>query len=70
MSLAMFIVELPTHYSTAYHRLARVTGHLYLILIVCGMFVPTAMKCPIVHGDDTQPSDSIMGSLGCLVSLS
>ncbi len=44
-------------------RLARVTGLLYLLLAVCGMFSPMVLETLVVPGDAATTADNILGSL-------
>jgi hypothetical protein len=43
-------------------RLARVTGLLYLVLAVVGMFSPTVLESLVVPGDAGATADAVLGS--------
>jgi hypothetical protein len=43
-------------------RLARLTGLLYLVLAVCGMFSPTVLQALVVPGNAAATADTILGS--------
>ncbi len=45
-------------------RLARLTGFLYLLLAVCGMFAPTVLELLVVPGDAAATAARLSGSLG------
>lgn len=44
-------------------RLARVTGVLYLVIVVFGMLSPTVLETLVVPGDAVATADNILGSL-------
>jgi hypothetical protein len=49
-------------------RLARVTGLLYLVLVVFGMFAPIVLETLVIPGDAAATADSILGAQPVFVS--
>jgi Domain of unknown function (DUF4386) len=49
--------------STSIRRLGRVTGLLYLVIVVFGMLSPTVFETVVVPGDAAATADNVLGSL-------
>ena len=43
-------------------RLARVSGFLYLVIAVCGMFAPLVLELLVAPGDATTTADNLLGA--------
>jgi hypothetical protein len=49
---------------SSHQRLARLTGVLYLLLAVCGMFAPLVLQSLVVPGDAATTAGNILGARG------